>query len=93
MTIALVTRGYIYPRPLVGVEPFDGPDIIGVSSSSPNITGSGVDTPSGPSITGAATSGPVISSSKSPADTPAADAPSIVGAGLQTPDIAGSEEE
>lgn len=88
MTIALLTRGYIYPRQIGGgLVQFEGPTLTGVRSEAPDITGSGVSRPDGPSIVGAAVAGPVGSAKPSATPTPAGDSPTIVGSESQTPDI------
>jgi hypothetical protein len=90
MTIALLTRGYIYPRQTgVSGVVFEGPMLTGVTSEAPDITGSGVSRPEGPSLAGAAVSGPNLAGRPSGPPTPADDSPTIVGSGTQKPDVGG----
>jgi hypothetical protein len=90
MTIALLTRGYIYPRQEGVLEVvFGGPSITGVASAAPDIIGSGVSRADGPSLTGAAVTGPGLSGRPSDPPAPAGDSPTITGSGSQKPDIEG----
>jgi len=90
MTLALLTRGYVYPRQTgaSGVV-FEGPSLTSVDSAAPDITGSGVSRPAGPSLVGAAVTGPGLGGKPSDPPTPAGDAPTIVGSGTQKPDVEG----
>ena len=90
MTLALLTRGYIYPRQTgVSGVVFEGPTLTNIESAAPDITGSGVSRPEGPSLVGAAVTGPGLDGRPSDPPTPAGDAPTIVGSGTQKPDVGG----
>ena len=61
MTIALATRGYLFPFLCVQVVMGQGPAIIGAKEVIPEITGAVPDTKEGPTIKGSVVPGPTIS--------------------------------
>lgn len=78
MTIALATRGYLYPRFLGQFICGDGPTITSVVENAPNVTGAAKISADTPSIVGTAGLAPEISSSAG-AGEPTGEAPIISG--------------
>lgn len=78
MTIALATRGYLYPRFLGQYICGEGPVITSVTEAAPEVTGAAKAAEVTPSITGTVGNAPEISSS-SGAGVPSGDAPIISG--------------
>lgn len=79
MTIALASRGYLWPLRQVTVQCGPGPDIIGVVEPKPEIDGGLKIEAEGPTITGAVEPGPTISMTSGAAEV-GDEAPSISGA-------------
>jgi len=79
MTIALATRGYLWPLRQVTVQCGPGPTIVGAQEAQPQITGGLKEVAEGPTITGAVTPGPTISTTSSTTQV-GDEAPSISGA-------------
>lgn len=78
MTIALATRGYLYPRFIGQFITGEGPTITSVTENAPVVTGAARVPADAPIISGAAGIAPEISSSAGAAD-PTGEAPIISG--------------
>jgi hypothetical protein len=78
MTVALATRGYLYPRFLGQFISGEGPVITSVQESAPEVTGAARVAADAPSVSGIIAPAPEISSSAGAAEQPG-EAPIISG--------------
>jgi hypothetical protein len=83
MTIALATRGYLFPFLCAQVVMGQGPAIIGAKEATPEIVGAVPDVVAGPSIKGSIEPGPTISGGVTSGTGPGAVAPPSISGGIK----------